>query len=307
MPGREPGIEQQGELGLLERRAGLVLGDLDPDPVADGIGAVLQGLDPPHVQPHGGVELQRLAARGSLGRAEQDPDLLAQLVDEERGGPGLAQVAGHPAQRLGHQPGLQPDVAVPDLALQLRLGHQGRHRVDDDQVHRTGLRPHVRDAEPLLAGVRLGQQQAGAFRVLFCLDAQRGGPFRVQRVLGVDERDQPAGPLHLSRVHQRDRSLAGRFRSVGLDDPATGQPAAGHLVQGDRAGGNPADRLHLVHAQPHDRGLAVLLADSVQGLGQVVSSHRRCPSAHSRLQPAACGFPRTRSGEPAGPLRRGCS
>ena len=61
--GRDPLAELDVELGLLERRRDLVLDDLDPNPVADRLGAVLDRLDPADVQPLGGIELQRPTAR----------------------------------------------------------------------------------------------------------------------------------------------------------------------------------------------------------------------------------------------------
>src|SRR4029079_3097896 len=45
------------ELGLLERRSRLFLDALDPGGVADHVGAVLDVLDPAHVEPDRGVEL----------------------------------------------------------------------------------------------------------------------------------------------------------------------------------------------------------------------------------------------------------
>ena len=50
---------------------------------ADRFLAGFDRLDPADVQPHRGVELQRLAAGGGLGRAEHHADLHAQLVDED--------------------------------------------------------------------------------------------------------------------------------------------------------------------------------------------------------------------------------
>src|SRR4051794_34462071 len=88
------------ELGLLERRGDLVLHDLDPGAVTDHVGAVLQALDAADVETHGRVELQRATTGRRLGRAEHDADLLAELVDEDRGGAGRADHAGHLAQRL---------------------------------------------------------------------------------------------------------------------------------------------------------------------------------------------------------------
>jgi hypothetical protein len=82
---------------------------------------------------------------------------------------GAVQRAGELAQRLAHQPGLQADVAVTHLALDLRLGGQGRDRVDDDDVDRAGAHQHVRDLQRLLAGVGLRDQQ------LVDVDAERLG------------------------------------------------------------------------------------------------------------------------------------
>jgi hypothetical protein len=54
------------ELRLLEGRGDLVLHDLDAHAVADDVGAVLERLDPAHVQPHRRVELQRPPTRRGL-------------------------------------------------------------------------------------------------------------------------------------------------------------------------------------------------------------------------------------------------
>src|SRR5512132_3506515 len=54
------------ELGGAERRGQLVLDHLGPGPVADHLGTVLQRLDPPHVEPDRGVELERPPPGGGL-------------------------------------------------------------------------------------------------------------------------------------------------------------------------------------------------------------------------------------------------
>src|SRR4051812_26719735 len=120
----EAGAPQEVELGLLERRGHLVLDDLDADPAADRLGALLEGLDATDVEPDRRVELQRAATGGDLGRAVDDADLLAQLVDEDRGGAGVVQRTSDLAQRLAHQAGLQTDVAVAHLALDLGARHE---------------------------------------------------------------------------------------------------------------------------------------------------------------------------------------
>src|SRR3546814_7953657 len=80
----------------------------------------LQRLDASHVETDRGIELQGPTTRGGLRRAEHHADLLAQLVDEDRGGAGVVQGTGHLAQRLAHQAGLEADVAVTHLALEDR-------------------------------------------------------------------------------------------------------------------------------------------------------------------------------------------
>src|SRR5215831_3822449 len=71
------------ELHLPERRRHLVLHDLDARAVADDLLAVLEGPDPPDVETHACVELERVSPGGGLGVAEHDPDLHADLVDED--------------------------------------------------------------------------------------------------------------------------------------------------------------------------------------------------------------------------------
>src|SRR5690606_40753544 len=66
------------EFDLLERRRDFVLDDLDPGFVADDLVALLDRADAADVQAHGGIELERVAARGSFGVAEHDADLHAE-------------------------------------------------------------------------------------------------------------------------------------------------------------------------------------------------------------------------------------
>src|SRR6266576_1431758 len=71
LPG-DPGAVDDVELGLLERRRDLVLDHLHAHAVAERLDAVLEGLDPPDVEPDRRVELERAAARSRLGAAEHD-------------------------------------------------------------------------------------------------------------------------------------------------------------------------------------------------------------------------------------------
>src|SRR5688572_26395611 len=126
------------ELGFAERRRYLVLDDLDAGLVADDFLAVLQRADAADVQPHGSVELERVAAGGGFRVAEHHADLHADLVDEDDDGVRALDVAGELAQRLRHEARMQADVHVAHLALDLRFRRQRRDRVDHDDVDRAG-------------------------------------------------------------------------------------------------------------------------------------------------------------------------
>ena len=247
------------ELGLLEGGRALVLDHLDPGPVADHVGPVLDRLDPADVQPDRRVELQRPATRRGLGRPEHDADLLPQLVDEDGDGAGLRQRPGQLAQRLGHEARLQADVGVAHLAFDLGPRRQRRHRVDDQDVERAGADQHVGDLERLLAGVRLRDQE------VVDVDPDGPGVDRVHGVLGVDVGADAAVALRLGhRVHGQGR-LPRRLGAVDLHDAPPGQPAdAQRQVQGERTGGDGLDVHPEVVAHAHDRALAELLLDLPQ-------------------------------------------
>jgi len=244
------------ELGLLERRRDLVLDDLDAGAVADHVGAVLERLDAAHVQAHGGVELERLAARRGLGAAEHDADLLAELVDEDRRRAGAVDGAGHLAQRLAHEAGLQADVAVAHLAVDLGARHEGGDGVDDDDVEGAGADQHVGDLEGLLTGVGLRHEQRVG------VDAQLARVLGVERVLGVDEGGHAAGLLRVGDGVQGDGRLARGLRAVDLDDTAAGQSAD---AQRDVERHDLDRRAGLV-AQTHHGALAVRAVDLGQGV-----------------------------------------
>ena len=248
--------EEDVELRLLERRRHLVLDDLDPRAVAHGIRTVLECLDAADVEAHGGVELERLASRGGLRAAEEHPDLLSQLVDEDYRGLGLAEATGELAERLGHEPGLEADVGVAHLALDFGAGHERGDRVDDDEVDRAGADQHVGDLERLLPRVWLGDQQ----RV--DVDAQGPGVFGIEGVLRVDECRDAAGTLGVGDGVQGEGGLTRGLRTVDLHDPAAGKTAdAERDIQGDRTGGDHGDGGAFIAAEAHDGTLAELTVD----------------------------------------------
>ena len=132
--------------------------------------------------------------------------------------------AGELAERLAHQPGLQADVRIADLAVEFLLGHQGGDRVDDDHVDRVDFDEHLGDVHRFFAVAGLAHQQR------LEVDAQLLGPAGVEGVLGVDEGGDAAGLLGLGDGVQGERRLAARLGAEDLDDPAAGHALA---AQGD--------------------------------------------------------------------------
>ncbi|MNT18947.1 hypothetical protein D3C72_1541780 [compost metagenome] len=152
---------------------------------------------------------------------------------------------------------MQAGQRIAHFAFDFSLGHQRRHRVDDDQVNRTRAHQRVGDFQRLFARVRLRDQQIGQ------VHAQLVGVLHVQRMFRVDERAGAADFLHFGDDLQRQRGLARRFRAVDFNHAATRQAAdAQRDVQTQRSRGNHLDVVRdLVVAVAHDRALAELLFD----------------------------------------------
>src|SRR5208282_1388602 len=206
--------------------------------------------------------------------SEHYSDFFPQLVDEDCGGLGLVQRARDLAERLGHEAGLEADVAVPHLALDLGPGHEGGYRVDDDDVDGPGADEHVGDLQRLLTGVRLGDEQPVG------VDAELFGVFGVERVLGVDECGDPARLLGVChRVEGQTRFSAG-LRSVYFDNSAAGQAADSEgYVERDGPGRDHLHRGAGIVTEPHDRAPAELPLDlgecGLQGLLPVAALDAR--------------------------------
>src|ERR1700678_3080862 len=118
------------ELRFTERRGYLVLDHLDFGARANHYIAFLHRCDTANDDAHGRIELERAATGGRLRIAKHDPDLLANLVNENQRRTGLRYRAGKLAQRLRHEPCLQTHVRIAHLAIEFRLRDERGHRVD---------------------------------------------------------------------------------------------------------------------------------------------------------------------------------
>ena len=158
---------------------------------------------------------------------------------------------------------MQTDERVAHFALDFGAGGQRGNRVDNNDVDRARADERLCDVKALLAGVRLGNQQA------VDVNAERLGVNRVERVLRIDEGRRAAELLRLGNAVQRDRGLTGGLRSVDLDDSAARQTADAECkVKTDGAGRDVLDRHAGVFAEAHDRALAELLFDLAERVGE---------------------------------------
>src|SRR4051812_43880056 len=122
------------KLNHLERRRHLVLDYLDLSLVANRVVADLQRPYASYVEPDARIELQSTTTRRRLRRSEHNPDLLPELVDEDRRRPRTGERARKLPQSLTHKSSLKPHVRVSHLTFNLSSRYEGGDGVDDDEV-----------------------------------------------------------------------------------------------------------------------------------------------------------------------------
>ena len=204
------------------------------------------------------VKLQGPTAGGRFRAAEHDADFLANLVDENDAGFALGNGAGQFAHGLAHQPGLQADMRIAHFTIEFLLRHQGRHRVDDDNIDGVALDQHLGDVHRFFAAAGLADEQR------FQVDAQLFGPSGIERMLGIDEGGDATGTLRPGNRVQCQRGFAARFGTEDLDDAAFGQSdAAQSQIERQAARRNALHfgRGPFGRPQRHNRAFAELLFD----------------------------------------------
>ena len=149
---------------------------------------------------------------------------------------------------------------VAHLTFKLGARHERGNRVDHQHVDRTGAHKRVGDFKRLFAGIRLGNQK------VVDIHAKLAGIDRIKSMLGIDEGADATLLLGFRDGVKRKRGLAGRFRTINFDHPATRQAAdTKSNVEPQRARGNSLN-IHglVVLAELHDGALAELTLDLAQ-------------------------------------------
>ena len=109
---------------------------------------------------HGCIELERAAAGCNFRAAVDYADLFTQLVDKNSNAVGLGDRAGQLAHGLAHHAGVQADERIAHFALDLGARGERGNRVDDHNINCARAHERFRNVQTLLAGIRLGNQQA---------------------------------------------------------------------------------------------------------------------------------------------------
>ena len=188
------------------------------------------------------------------------------------------------SQRLAHQAGLQPHVRIADVAFDFVLRHQGRDRIDDDDIDRIRFHQHLGDLHCLFAA------RGWLTNSSFDIHTDSFGPRRVQGVFGVDKRGHAADFLGVGDGVQSERGFAARFRAIDFDDAAAGDTlAAEGDVQPDGARGDAADLGNRGRAQGHNGPFAEFFLDLGQRVFQFLAliGHVRIQKRGISVAPAA--------------------
>src|SRR5690606_36198842 len=250
--------EHDVNLSLTERRRHLVLRHLHPRPRTNPLSPHLHITLTPHLKTHAGIELQSPTPRRRLRIPVQHPDLLPDLIDEDRRRTTLRQ---HPSQlpkRLRHQPRLQPNVRIPHLTLDLSPRHQRSHRIHHHHINRARPHQQLHDLKRLLTRIRLRHQQ------VLNVHTQRSRIHRIQRMLSINERSHTPNTLRLSHDMQSQRRLTPRLRPIHLNDPTprhTTNPKRQIHRQRPRTDHTRPHELRRPRPQTHDRALTELPLD----------------------------------------------
>ena len=150
----------------------------------------------------GGVEFQRIAARGGFRIAEHDTDLEADLIEENQQRIGFGNGPSQLAERLRHQARMQPDMAIAHFAFQFRARHQGGDGIHHQHINRAGTHQRIRNLKRLFAGIGLADQQ------IIHIHAKLPGIAGVERVFRVHKGAGAAALLRFRNHMQSERGFA---------------------------------------------------------------------------------------------------
>ena len=146
---------------------------------------------------------------------------------------------------------MQAHSRVAHIPLNLFLRCQGSHRVDHQNVNRTGTDELVGNFESLFSVVGLGYVE------VVHIGAQLLSIEAVEGMLGINEGSDATGFLTFSDGMDGQRGLAARFRTINLNDASLG--VASHAqcsVQRNRSRGNHVYRYYRLVAHAHNAAFA---------------------------------------------------
>ena len=156
---------------------------------------------------------------------------------------------------------MQADKRVPHFPFNLLTGNERRDRVHNNNIQRTGANQGIRNLKPLLAAVRLRNQQG------IDIYPQRPGINRIKRVLGVYKCRFAAYFLRLRNTVESNRRFTRRFRPVNFNNTSFRQSANSQRnIKAKRSGRNMVNVHRYIFAETHNRPFAMRLFEIAQYL-----------------------------------------
>ncbi len=117
----------------------------------------------------------------------------------------------------------------PPYRLQAPPLDKGRNGIHHQHIHRAGSHKRIRDLQSLFPRIGLAEEE------VIKIDAQFTCITRIERVLRIHEGADTALFLRFRDGVERERRLAGTFRSINFDNPAARKPAnAQRDIKGER-------------------------------------------------------------------------
>ena len=144
-------------------------------------------------------------------------------------------------------------MGITHIAVDLRLGHQGRHRVHDHDIHRAGANHCLCDLQGLLAVIRLGDIEV----VNIHADILRVNG--IQGMLRINKAGNASPLLYLRHHMKGNGGLTAGLRTVNLDHTSLGDTSQSQgNIQAQGTGGHCLD-IHICSgiSQLHHRALSV--------------------------------------------------
>jgi len=159
---------------------------------------------------------------------------------------------------MGHEPGLQADMLITDIAVYLCPGNKSGNRINNNNINRVAAYKNLCNFKGLLSVIRLRNKQ------VINIDTEAAGVGNIQGMLSIDKGGGSAALLCFGNYVQGQGGFAGRLRTVNLSHPAYRDASdADCNIKAQSSRGNCRHFFCFMGSQPHDRAFTKLFLNLV--------------------------------------------